>query len=548
MIKSVRVGNFKAFEKTQNIPVRPLTLIYGANSSGKSSVLHSLILARHAQETGDLDIHRTNIGGGAVDLGGFRQFIHRRDVRRRLEWSVELDASAFKKARTAFLSGVRQLIVSVSVGIPLDDRGLPLQNAAPEIYSYDILGDGQSFMRMSRRRDGKLRIDQLEHGHPAFRDLKLMLPTEEDRYSDYDHMDDLVTNIVPRLFASVGVFLPEGLTYQDQEVFTPSIPPVVAAQTPRDLPSRARFYFYSVLDGIIKEISQAVQKEMSRLQYLGPLRSYPPRHLAFLHRDDPDWHAGGGYAWDVIRKDAKVRKVINDWLSSPSRLQTPYEMVVRHLVDIDRLDESLVEGLEQLNDEGLGLEIDGQHEDMEGHVYPVIENIDAEAAKLKDVIRSSDIERVSELIMIDKRSNTAVSHRDVGIGISQVLPVLASAYAARNKIIAIEQPEIHLHPAIQADIGDVFLQSALGEGKNRFLIESHSEHLLLRVMRRMRETSDDRLPEGVPRVTPDDVCVLFVQPKGTSSAVRHLELDEEGRLLDAWPGGFFEEGFHERFA
>ena len=223
-------------------------------------------------------------------------------------------------------------------------------------------------------------------------------------------------------------------------------------------------------------------------------------------------------------------------------------MVVRYLVDIDRLDESLAEGLEQLNDEGLGLEFYGPHEDMEGQVYPVVENVDAEAARLRDAIQSSDIEKVSELIMIDKRSNTAVSHRDVGIGISQVLPVLASAYAARNKIIAIEQPEIHLHPALQADLSDVFIRSALGEGKNRFLIETHSEHLLLRVMRRMRETSNGKLPEGAPKVTPNDVCVLFVQPKGTSSFVRHLELDEEGRLLDAWPGGFFEEGFRERFA
>jgi hypothetical protein len=67
-------------------------------------------------------------------------------------------------------------------------------------------------------------------------------------------------------------------------------------------------------------------------------------------------------------------------------------------------------------------------------------------------------------------------------------------------------------------------------------------------MRRMRETINGELPKGVPPITPKDVCVLFVQPKGTSSAVRHLELDEEGQLLDAWPGGFFEEGYRERFA
>ncbi len=528
MISSIRVGNFKAFEKTQNVPIRPLTLIYGANSSGKSSVLHSLILARHAQETGDLDIHRTNIGGEAVDLGGFRQFVHRKDVKRRLEWSVELDASAFTESGTVFLAQVRQLLVSLSVGIPLDDRGYPNQNAVPEIYSYEISGDEQSFMRMSRHRDGNLRIDRLDHRHPSFLAFieNLNTGTENVQAADCDYVDELVANIVPELDASVEVFLPEGLTCLG------------------DLSSVDKSHLYSELSGIIEEISQAVQKEINKLRYLGPLRSYPPRHLAFSSRNDPDWHAGGGYAWDVIRKDVGVRKAVNEWLSSPSRLQTPYEMIVRHLVDIDRLDEFLIEGLEQVNDEGLDLEPDG--EDIK--VYPVIKNIDVEATRLQEVVRSSDVEKVRELIMIDKRSNTSVSHRDVGIGISQVLPVLASAYAARNKIIAIEQPEIHLHPALQADLADVFIQSALGEDKNRFLIETHSEHLLLRVMRRMRETSDDRLPEGVPKVTPDDVCVLFVQPKGTSSAVRRLELDEEGRLLDAWPGGFFEEGFRERFA
>ena len=179
---------------------------------------------------------------------------------------------------------------------------------------------------------------------------------------------------------------------------------------------------------------------------------------------------------------------------------------------------------------------------------PIVKDVGVEAARLCEQIRSSDIDKLSELVILDRRSNTIVSHRDIGIGVSQVLPVLVGTFAAQNQIIAIEQPEIHLHPALQADLGDVFIESALGDNNNRFLIETHSEHLLLRIMRRMRQTHDEELPDGFPKVHSKDVCILFVQPKGTSSAVRHLELDDEGRLLDSWPGGFFEEGFRERFA
>ncbi len=66
-------------------------------------------------------------------------------------------------------------------------------------------------------------------------------------------------------------------------------------------------------------------------------------------------------------------------------------------------------------------------------------------------------------------------------------------------------------------------------------------------MRRMPNTANDELPEGLPPVTPDDVAILYVQPHGPSSIVRKIELSEDGQLLDPWPGGFFEESFRERF-
>jgi len=273
--------------------------------------------------------------------------------------------------------------------------------------------------------------------------------------------------------------------------------------------------------------------------------SYPPRHLAFSQHYDPNWFAGGGYAWDVVRRDAQVRDLVNTWLSAPNRLQTPYELRVRHLLTVDDLKSSYEEKIEEIEnhftrqgeDPTTGTEENPQM-DLFGDLYGVLREIEKHEERISDI---------QELNLIDKRSGTVVSHRDVGIGVSQVLPVLVGAFASQNKIIAIEQPEIHLHPALQADLSDVFIESAMGEGKNRFLIETHSEHLLLRIMRRIRETRNGRLPKGLQAINPKDVCVLFVEPDGTRSIIREMPLNEMGGLVKAWPGGFFEEGLREVF-
>jgi len=98
MLTALRLGNFKAFAETQCIPIKPLTLIFGPNSAGKSSILHGLLLAREATDTGNLDIHRTNIGGQSVDLGGFRQYVHRRQTQNTVEWAVDFETATLNGA------------------------------------------------------------------------------------------------------------------------------------------------------------------------------------------------------------------------------------------------------------------------------------------------------------------------------------------------------------------------------------------------------------------------------------------------------------------
>src|SRR5438477_2583569 len=89
MLTELRLTNFKAFGETQRVPIKPLTLIFGANSSGKSSIIHSLLLANHAAESGSFELHSPRIAGGMVDLGGFRNYVFAHDQDRTVRLQLE---------------------------------------------------------------------------------------------------------------------------------------------------------------------------------------------------------------------------------------------------------------------------------------------------------------------------------------------------------------------------------------------------------------------------------------------------------------------------
>ena len=132
---------------------------------------------------------------------------------------------------------------------------------------------------------------------------------------------------------------------------------------------------------------------------------------------------------------------------------------------------------------------------------------------------------------------------DVGVGISQVIPVLLAANSSR---VYIQQPELHLHPRLQAQLADIFVEQV-----NRapiFVIETHSEHFLLRLLRRIRETYLSDIPHTLFSLKAEDIVVLYVDKtkEGTSNIVQ-LRLSEEGEFIDRWPNGFFTERDGELF-
>jgi predicted ATPase len=148
------------------------------------------------------------------------------------------------------------------------------------------------------------------------------------------------------------------------------------------------------------------------------------------------------------------------------------------------------------------------------------------------------------LSLIDKGRGIEVQPYDIGIGISQVLPVVVAAIDKKSDFIIIEQPELHIHPGLQVNMGDLFI-SQIQDREKTFILETHSEHLLLRLLRRIRETHEGELPPDTDPLTPEQLSVNYIEPTDDGLRVRQLMISKEGDSFGEWPKGFFEERARE---
>lgn len=152
-----------------------------------------------------------------------------------------------------------------------------------------------------------------------------------------------------------------------------------------------------------------------------------------------------------------------------------------------------------------------------------------------------------ELVFRDEETLVEVSPKDIAIGITQLIPVIVAALNGDSALTFIEQPELHNHPAIEVSLGDLFISSISQRNDRCFILETHGEHLILRLLRRIRETAADELPSGANRLNPGDIAVYHVKRVSGELTIQHIRVDETGEFIDKWPSGFFEERGKELF-
>lgn len=453
MLTRLRLERFKSWYDTGDIALAPITGLFGANSSGKTSLIQSLLLLKQTADSRDrTSIFQFGDGRTYTDLGDFQSVIHGHyatsTMKLALDWTrpqpieihdTDTDRRVVRSGRMGFEVASRQVESSLGMSLAVEEMSYRAGDA--------VFGMGRIARDERRSPDAK-----------------------------YD------------LFAEAA--FPDGTEFEFKrrrghpwKVFPPS--------KCYGFSDRVRASFQNA--GFLSDLEFALEECMDGMYYVGPLRVPPQRRYVWVG-EQPD-HVGqeGERAVQAILAAEKRGDRIG---RGRGRRKATLEEYTAHW----------------LRELGLIHEF---------RVVPISED-----------------RRVFE-VRIRKSSNpksTEVLITDVGFGVSQVLPVIVQCfYVPEGSTVIFEQPDIHLHPSVQAGLADVFIDAWKKRGV-QIIVESHSEHLLNRLQRRIAE-------EGVLH---DDVGLFFcwAGDSDRASSLTHLELDTYGNIKN-WPKDFFGDRFGE---
>ena len=430
MITELRAQNFKSWQDTGPLQFAPLTGLFGANSSGKTSILQVLLMLMQTVESPDRNrVLHFGDDRSLVDFGTFHDLLytHKTDLMLQLDVSWKL-AKPLPFSRTSLLP-INNLTFHTEIR---EENDRPLA----ECFRYTT--DKNEFVGMKRskknKKSGRNQYELIHGGFQATRN--------------------------------------PGRPW--------NLPPPVKCY---GFPDEVSGYYQNL--GFLSDFVLAFENLCSDITYLGPLREYPRRSYIWSGERPQDVGLSGEEAIPALLA-ARAEGLTSPRLVNVKRSHKPIEQrILEWLQEMELIDSFSLE--------------------------PIAENRKDYEFRVKKSPNSSEV-----LIT------------DVGFGVSQLLPVLVLCYyAPENSTIILEQPEIHLHPKVQADLADVLIDVV----KNRnvqIILESHSGLLLHRLQRRIAEE----------QIAAEDTALYFCQINDGTSEIERLKVDEYGNIRN-WPQDFF---------
>lgn len=563
-LSRIEIENFKGIGERQAVELKPITLLFGPNSAGKSTILQALHYLREILERSNIDPDVT-IAGGLIDLGGFATLVHNHELHRAVRLKVAMDLSDEQGAEALSLnSGLSlgepefsELAIRYLVGESEEYRDYAIvqdialeieirwseQDKAPYVARLAVELDGEPLATcLSPPQAGRAQLTEFNFAHPLVQralrpdeqedqgaeELPISSPLEDEIFGlAREAAADRSTPDTPDDRLRIAVETVNGaLPNLDHDLVLGIRDPDVRKaeleeHTPRVNGLRA------LLSEMVLGPARVIRDYLGEMTYIGPLREIPTRsYRPQVTPDEARW-AQGLAAWDLLYADRKgdLMEEVNRWLGGENLLRTGYrlERVEFKEVPVPGVFHQMFE--RGLNDDDIG--------------------------ELQELYQSLPVR--TEIALRDFQKGILVAPGDVGVGISQMVPVVVAALRKRDGILAIEQPELHIHPAIQVGLGDLFIRATqpdtegLPVAGKTLLVETHSEHILLRLLRRIRERTDNELPPGVAGLEPKSLSVIYVESDEKGVRFSSLRVDVDGEFRDRWPNGFFEERAGELF-
>ncbi len=441
-----RWKNFRSIKDTGWLKIRPITIVIGANASGKSSLIAPLLILKQTIESSDTTLPLKTIGK-YCDVGSFQNLIFNHDIKNELSFCIKFTSKKIKKNKK--IDKIGQYPPSeIELSFVVPDK-----NTAPILSRY-IVRDiyGRTMLSRKKLKSGRYSIIGMKFpkSSKGFHDIIRKTLPERFLFTAEGPFKERVNNIISKQMKTKT-----GKKFSEITVRTTE---------------QEDYYFQTVtfvrtfVDRILKEIS-----------YLGPLSEYPKRMYEVLGEIPQSVGIRGEFAPEILyrHKDKKIMKQINDWVA---------KFDLNFHINCNKLTEGAF-----------------------------------------------------NITLSQEKGSKEVNFADTGFGLSQILPLIVQGYYAKpDALIIAEQPEIHLNPKLQTVLADLF--SDFAKKRVGVLVETHSEHLLLR----LRHLVAKKL------IKQEDIALYYTEKDGESSKIREIPVEQNGHIkLDDWPKGFFQESLRE---
>jgi len=503
MITALEVENFKGFSRRQRVELAPLTLLFGANGAGKSAVLHALLYAAELLRPPPPCAAPLFAPADRL-LGGFARLVHQRDLARSISLAFEV---ARNRSLDPPLEDHEDEPPDAQDGALWDDRSSPLVGLNDQVQTLTV--------GLSVRWDAERHRPQVHRLTLGLNKATPCLTVEASPATPgrvtlaLDARASAWPTEAPSTSASpehslLAAWLSRAGTSRDEDgLYRLGAAGVDAL----DAGGKALRLSHERRDlgpdqGTLQEfvatlLCASLDTLRSRLRgilHVGALRTAP----AWRPEAEPGgarWTDGRG-AWAALAADPVLLEETN---RSLERVGCRHRLVLR---------EFRTTPLEP---------------------SPTSDELAEQAVWLRDL-----------------RSGMVLHPSEAGQSLTALVPVLASLNECSGRergLLLLEEPALHLAQSMQAQLGDELRRAA---ERCQVLVETHSELLLLRLLRRMRETEDKTLPLGVEPCHSERVKVFQVRA-AEGGSITSLDVDSRGEAETRELGGFFGERAEELF-